>query len=92
MVAHFAVSSLATDVGIRLKAGISALEFDTSLVLIAVVVSGTLGVASGESVSQEVWWAPTISPVVASLAQSVLSAHSIPADRDTLEVLALFAG
>ena len=29
--ADFAVSSLAADVGIRLKAGISALEFDTSL-------------------------------------------------------------
>lgn len=92
MVADFTISSLTTDVGVRREARIFALELDTSLVLVALVVPGTLGVTPGEAVSQKVRWAPAVSPVVASLTQSILSADSISADWDALEVLTLFAG
>jgi len=91
VVADLTVGALTAHVWIGFTAGVAALELDTSLVLVAVVMSGTLGVTPGESVAQEVRWALAVGTVVASFAKGVLSANSVPADRHALEVLALFA-
>lgn len=46
-------------------------------------MAGTLGVAAGERVAEEVWRTGALGPVVDRLAVRVLAAHSVTAGRDT---------
>lgn len=91
VVADLAVGTLTTHVWIRFTAGVTALELNTSLVLVTVVMPGALRVTAGESISQKVRWACAAGTIVAGLTQSIFSAYSISANWYTLEVLALFA-
>lgn len=68
VVSDLAVGSLTAHVWIWLTAGVATLEFNASLVLVTVVVSGALSVAAGESVSQKVRGAFAAGTVVAGFA------------------------
>jgi len=89
VVLDFAVCTLTANIGIGFAARISALELDTGQGAGTFVVSGALGVASGEGVAEEVLRAGALGPVVAGVAVGILTASSFSADWFALELDAL---
>ena len=77
MVGRFTGCSLATDIGVWLKAGVLTPQPDARLVGGAIRVAGAFSVTSGVSISQEVRRAGTLGTVVDSLAVGVFPAHSL---------------
>lgn len=76
VVGGLAGCSLAAHVGIRVVAGVSALQPHAGLVGGAVAVPGALGVAPGVGVAQEVWGTAALGPVVDGLTVSTLPTGS----------------
>ena len=79
VVGRFTGCSLATDIGVWLKAGVLTPQPDACLVGGAIRVAGAFSVTSGVSISQEVRRAGTLGTMVNSLAVGVFPAHSLAA-------------
>lgn len=77
MVRGLTVSATPAHVGVRLPAGVLALEADTGFVRSAVSVAGALCVATAVRVAQEILRAAALGAVVTGLTVSIFSADSL---------------
>ena len=77
MVGRFTGCSLATHIGVWLKAGVLTPQPDASLVGGTIRVAGAFSVTSGVGVSQEIRRAGTLGTMVYSLAVGVFPTHSL---------------
>jgi len=96
VVGRFTGGSLATNIGVWLKAGVLTPQPDTSLVGGTIRVAGAFSVTSGVGISQEIRWAGTLSAMVYSLAVGIFPAHSLTTGRlapvgDSVALLGLAA-
>ena len=77
VVGRFTGGSLATNIGVWLKAGVLTPQPDTSLVGGTIRMAGAFGVTSGVGISQEIRRAGTLGAMVYSLAVGIFPAHSL---------------